>query len=365
MTPRLLSRIDLPMLLLIGMLLVVGVVNIHSASSDIGGEALSGFAFRQVFWIGIALAVLFFILLVPYRRIGRYAYLGYAAALLLLAVTLLFPAVKGSRRWIAVGPIHLQTSELMKVVLTIALARCLAVRKLERASELIVPTLLVAVPMILIFLQPDFGTAALLVPLLLAMLYTAGLPRRTFLALVIVGLHCLPVLYFTLKPHQKARIRAYVLQTELSQTQKRGEAYQSQQSKIAVGAGGWFGKGWRKGSQNRLGFVPERHNDFVFSVLCEEWGFVGAAVLLGSYLLLFLIGLGAAQATRDPFGRLLAVGLITILATQVLVNTSMTIGLVPITGLTLPLVSYGGSSLVTSMLAIGLVMNVKMRRVTE
>ena len=252
----------------------------------------------------------------------------------------------------------------MKVVLTLALARCLAVRKLQRPTELIVPFFLVGLPAFLIFQQPDFGTAALLVPLLFAMLYAAGMPNRSFLVLVLVALHCIPVLYFTLKPHQKARIRAYVFQTELSETQKRGEAYQGEQSKIAVGAGGWLGKGWRRGTQNRLGFVPERHNDFVFSVLCEEWGFLGAAVLLGSYLLLFLIGLGAAQATRDPFGRLLAVGLVTILATQVLVNTSMTLGLVPITGLTLPLVSYGGSSLVTSMLAIGLVMNVKMRRVT-
>ncbi|MBI4616507.1 MAG: rod shape-determining protein RodA [Planctomycetes bacterium] len=359
------SRVDWVFLALLVAIVGFGIANIRSASWLPRTETYAGFAVRQIFWALIGLAVLFFTLFLHYRRLGRFAYALYGMGLVLLAVTLLFPEVKGARRWIPLGILNLQTSELMKVFVLVALARHLSTNDLGRLVDYAVPILLVLVPMALVFLQPDFGMAALYIPVLVAMLLARGARMRHLAILAVAGASAIPLAYPFLKPHQKARIRSYVLQAERSETERQGDAYQVDQAKIAVGSGGLLGRGWGKGTQTRMGYIPEDHNDFIFAVVCEEWGFLGASLLLSLYLGVFLLGLSAADQTRDPFGRLFAVGVVAVYATQVLVNAGMNLGLVPITGLTLPLMSYGGSSLVTTLAAFGLLMNVKVRRAIE
>jgi rod shape determining protein RodA len=217
---------------------------------------------------------------------------------------------------------------------------------------------------VLILKEPDLGTALLLVPVLGAMLLASGASRK-HLAVAALTAVVLAVFsyFFLLRDYQIKRVHAFVYQGAYSKDQKIGEAYQLIQSKIAVGSGGVTGKGMFQGTQNMLNFTPFRHTDFIFAVVGEEWGFVGAAGLLALYLLIFTLSLSVAGRTREPFGRLLVTGLVTLLAVQVCINVGMTLGLAPVTGLTLPFVSYGGSSMVSSFLAIGLIANVASRRV--
>jgi rod shape determining protein RodA len=220
------------------------------------------------------------------------------------------------------------------------------------------------VPLVLILKEPDLGTSLLLVPVLGSMLLVSGASKRHLACAACVCLALAVFSYFfLLKDYQVKRVRAFLTQGSHSKEQKVGEAYQLIQSKIAVGSGGWTGQGWCRGRQNQLNFTPFRHTDFIFAVVGEEWGFVGASGLFALYLLIFTLSLGVAARTREPFGRLLVVGLVTLLAVQVCINVGMTLGLAPITGLTLPFVSYGGSSMVSSFLAVGLIANVASRKV--
>ena len=217
----------------------------------------------------------------------------------------------------------------------------------------------------LIVLQPDLGTAALLLPVLFAVLFVAGARRRHLFAvagLILVG----GVICFLMLPkhdYRRQRVATFLRQNLLTEEERLASGYQLEQSKIAVGSGGLRGKGWGKGTQNRLNYLPERHTDFIFAVIAEEGGFIAAAFLLLIYFLLFTSALSIAGRTRDSSGRVFVVGAVALLFTQVFINAGMTMGLAPITGLTLPLVSYGGSSLLSSMIALGLIFNIGMRRI--
>ncbi len=358
------SRFRWGLFLLALALLAVGVAFIHSASYKISTGAYEGYASKQLQWVGLGLVLFVGLLVVSYRTIGKLspfiylAGLGGLAAVLVLGVT-----VNGSRRWIPIGSVRVQPSEFMKLAVIVALARlCAHPDRLRRLRGLVVPGLLVLLPVGMIAMQPDMGTALVMVPIFFAITYAGGARVRYLLLLLMVGLALAPVMWFcVLRDYQKGRILAFI--NPESSEYRLSEGYHLIQSKVAIGSGGLTGKGWGMGTQNTHGALPERHTDFVFSVVGEEWGFAGCVFVLGLLFGIMLLCLDVAYSTNDPFGRLLVAGVCMMIFIQTVVNVGMTIGLMPITGLTLPLVSFGGSSLMTSMAGLSLVVNVGMRRV--
>jgi rod shape determining protein RodA len=358
-----------PVPLLLAALVFFGWLSILSASWR-SGEAGEGRYletwWRQLLWIGTGIAVFFACAVPHYLRFRRWAWWIYGAAIAgLLLVFVAGTVVNGSRRWIVLGPVQVQPSEFAKIAAVIALARVLRVRKaLEGWRGLLPPVLLVAVPMALIVKEPDLGTALLLLPAAGMMLLASGAPLRRLALAAAVGAALVPISYFfLLHDYQVKRVNAFLTQRSHSGEQKIGEAYQLIQSKIAVGSGGTAGKGWGRGTQNTLNFTPFRHTDFIFAVIGEEWGFAGASAAMALFLLLFALSISIASRTREPFGRILVVGLVSMLSAQVCINVGMALGLLPVTGVTLPFVSYGGSSMVASFAAMGLIANVGSKRV--
>jgi rod shape determining protein RodA len=358
-----------PLPLLLFVLLAFGWLSIWSASwksGEAGGGQYLNYYLRQLAWMAVGFSAFIAVAVPSYLTCSRWAWALYALGIAgLVAVFVVGSVVNGSRRWIVFGPIQVQPSEFAKIAVVVALAKYLMYRKnFDSAWKLLPPVLLAAVPMALILKEPDLGTTLLLVPVLGAMLLVSGASKRHLAAAAALGLALAAFSYaFVLKDYQVKRVRAFVTQGSHSKEQKIGEAYQLIQSKIAVGSGGWTGTGWCRGKQNMLNFTPYRHTDFIFAVVGEEWGFAGCAGLLLLYLLIFSLSLSAAARTREPFGRLLVVGLVTLLSVQVFINIGMTLGLAPITGLTLPFVSYGGSSMLSSFIAMGLIANVASRKV--
>jgi len=340
----------------------IGIVNLTSADSS-GEGGLSPAAVRQLFWVGIAFVAMLVVLIPDYRRLERLTPFVYVVGVgLLMAVLLIGPVIKGSQRWLDFGPIRLQPSELFKVIIVFAFARLISRRQSPAPLgllDLVVPALVLAAPAVLILRQPDLGTAMLVslcgasficvVPIRLK---TIGILGATGVAGVVLGWN------FYLHDYQKERVFVFLD----PERDPLGSAYHAIQSQIAVGSGGMFGKGWLQGSQTQLDFLPEQQTDFVFSVLGEEWGFIGAVSVLFIYLALMIRGLMIARASKDAFGAYLAVGLVALFFWAGTINVGMVLGIVPVVGVPLPLLSYGGSSLVTCMVAIGLMMNVSMRR---
>jgi len=340
-------------------LVAIGVAVIVSATDT---DLRHGFGQKQLIWTGVSLVVMLLVAAPSYLHIRRFAYAFFLATLPLLVLVLFLEPIKGARRWIRLPMFHLQPSELVKIAYICALGKYLMFRKSYRTLKgLVGPLLLTLVPMLLILRQPDLGTALVFLPVLYAMLFAAGARVRHLVIVAMLGLVCLAPLYLVMSHEQRSRITAWVGQKDVG-AYPRHEGYQLYMSKIALGSGGLFGKGFRRGSWTRMGYVPEDHTDFVFSVIGEEWGLAGCAVTLGLYVVIFASGLQAAAGTREPFGRLVAVGIVVLLAAQLIINAGMTVGLMPITGMTLPFVSYGGSSLVSSFVALGLLLNIAMRK---
>lgn len=349
-------------LTLIGISLLV----IHSASVRPDGTA-NPFVLRQVIWACAGLTVFGVLAHIPYPRIGRRSLVLFLLGIgALAAVFVIGTTVNGAKRWISVGPIRLQPSEFMKYVLVIVLARTIAgagprIRTWRGLAEISAVT---AIPFLMVLTQPDLGTALTYLPILVTMVFVAGARLRHLAAVAGVGLGSLPVALplawaFVLKDYQKLRILAFLD----SSGHSLGGAYQTTQSMIAIGSGGLFGRGYMQGTQGPLGFLPERHTDFIFAVICEDFGLVGGVVVLGLYGYLIATLARIARSSRDVEGRLLVTGVTTILTTQVAVNVGMALGVTPVTGLTLPLVSYGGSSLVAAMAGFGLAASVARSRV--
>lgn len=361
-----LSRFRWGLFLVTCTLLTVGVVFIHSASYKIATGTYAGYATRQLLWVGLGLGAFFCLLFVSYTTIGRLTPFIYLAGLTGLAVVLfLGVSVHGSRRWIPLGGVRVQPSEFMKLALILMLARYAASatmrEEMRELKALIVPGLLTLIPAAMVARQPDMGTAIVMVPIFFSIMYVGGARLKHLMLLVAVGLAFTPVLWFAvLKDYQKGRLLAFF--DPGSKKYSLSENYQVIQSKAAIGSGGLVGKGWGMGTQNTHGALPERHTDFVFSVVGEEWGFAGCVFALGLLFGIMLLCLDVAYSTGDPFGRLLCVGVSTVIFVQTAVNVGMTVGLMPVTGLTLPLVSFGGSSLLTSMAGLSLVMNVALRK---
>ena len=365
---RTLRQIDWVLLGAAFALCVLGVLFIWSASFRLseqeGDWRPTTQPLRQIAWLGLSLAVFILMVAVPYRVFMRLSYLFYVLGMALLVGVLFLPSIKNVHRWYSFGGILFQPSEHMKVVLVMTLARYLMYRENYRTLPgLVGPFILTLVPLVLVLKEPDLGTALIFLPILFALLYVAGARRKHLLAILFIGLASVPILYTcVLEDYQRERLRSFVNPAGHTGNIDAG-SYQVVNSVTAVASGGFTGKGWGRGPQNLFGFIPADTTDFIFAIFAEEWGFLGAILLFFLYFLIFSCGLSIARFTREPYGRLVAVGVVVMWAVQVFINIGMTVQLMPVTGLPLPFMSYGGSSLLSSFIALGLLINVGRRRI--
>lgn len=317
---------------------------------------------RQAIRFGIGLALMFGIALTDIRVWLRLAYVGYFGALaLLLIVELMGLTIMGATRWLDFGEFTLQPSELMKMALVLALARYYHEHTLEEAQSLrhlAVPAFLIAAPAVLVLRQPDLGTAALLVLGGSSMLVLAGVRARVFITLGVAAIAAVPFAWRFLREYQRERIFTFLD----PERDPLGAGYHILQSKIALGAGGLFGRGYREGTQSHLNFLPEMQTDFIFTTLAEELGLMGGLLLLGLYTLILIYGLAIALLSQNHFGRLVAMGASMTFFFYVFINIAMVTGLLPVVGVPLPLISYGGTAMVTLLAGFGLMMSVYIHR---
>lgn len=360
---RLIAHFDWPLLAVTLLLLGVGLITLLSASHT-PDRLFSSYILRQAVWAAAGLLTMFLAVSFDYRLLDRYSFAVYGVCLfLLLAVALVGAWGGGARRWLALGPVALQPSEFTKVAIVVLLASILQREVGERRlrhSIVLLCLVVVAVPTGLILKQPDLGTALILVFVGGGVLLVGGMPLRWGALGGAVFLAIVPHLWHHLKPYQQRRIQMY-FNPDLDPLRY---GYHIIQSKIAIGSGMVSGKGYLHGTQNRLNFLPEQHTDFIFSVFAEEWGFMGACVLMGLYAFLLLRCFVVISRARDSFGVLLAFGLTAVIFSQVLINIGMASGALPVVGVTLPFFSYGGSSLLVCCISIGLLLNISMRRFT-
>lgn len=358
------SQFDWGLFVLVLLLSGLGFTVLWSASHGADGEH-GPYAIRQMQWFIIGLAAMAVCLSFDYRHLQTRATALYGGLLLLLVLVLVLgKSSMGAQRWLPLGPLRIQPSEFMKLGMAVMMANVLS-RQDEPPPHgprnLLLPAALTVVPVGLVLIQPDLGTAALAGAVALVVVLFQGVRRKVLLAAGGVFLGGLPLAWGFLKDYQRQRILTFLD----PERDPLGAGYHIIQSKIAVGSGQILGKGFLHGTQARLQFLPERHTDFIFSVLAEEWGFLGSLFVLALYALLILWGLDIAAKARDTFGRLLAVGVTSIVFFHVVVNVGMVTGCLPVVGVPLPLFSYGGSSVLTTYLAVGILLNVKMRRFSQ
>lgn len=351
-------RVDTTLLLAVLGLLGIGLLLV--ASSTLGGRNadLTG---RQAMWMGVGIALMLAMLAVDYRVLLKFSFPIWAASLVPLVYLIVFGRrIAHVRSWVRFGGYQFQPAEVAKVATALLLAYLFENEQDRRLrpAALVKLFAMVLLPCLLVFLQPDLGLALTFLPLLLVGMYFGRMRRRWWVTLAVALAVCCAVGWMFLKDYQKQRITTFVH----PDADVAGAGYQVRQSKIAVGSGGLFGKGYRRGTQSQLRFLPVRHTDFIFAVLAEEFGFVGVLVVLGLYAAVVLRGLRLATHARDRGGAILVLGLIACLFFSVLLNTGMMIGLFPTTGIPLPLLSYGGSSVATTLASIGLILSVEARR---
>ncbi len=384
------------LLLAVAPLCAAGVLTINATTAS-HGAWLSTAARNQLVYMGIgAVGTILIVGVVGYRRLGRLAYPLFVLCLFALAWLVLadLPFVaeqRNARRWLRIAGVQVQPSEMMKIAYVLALAWYLRYRSNYRTLPgLIAPFVITLMPMALILKQPDLGTVLLFLPVLFVMLFMAGARLKHLVIIILLGMAATPFFWFKIRDYQRLRIAGVVLQspslreyfTERPDVWDRFASpgtnprewrrqlldweveagYQLVRGKAAIGSGGLFGEGLGRGVFVEYNLLPEKHNDFIFAMVAHQWGLVGALVLVFCYLAIIVIGCDVATLTNDPFGRLLAIGLTTMFGVQAFTNLLMTIGLGPVTGVTLPFVSAGGSSLVVSLLALGLLISVAHRR---
>ena len=358
---RLIQNFDWLLLLLTCAIMTVGLATLYSALFS-GGEVHSAVLKRQLYWLGTGLLVMSLVFSIDYQWFERFAYPAYVVGILLLLAVLIFgKTVSGSKRWIDLGLVVAQPSELMKPLLVIALARFFARQEKRggyRLRELWLPALMILLPVALIVMEPDLGTAALLLAIAVSVILFVGVKPSSLMLLGGFALGCLPLLWFLMKGYQRQRILTLLDPGR----DPLGAGYHIIQSKIAVGSGKFWGKGFLQGTQGQLRFIPEHHTDFIFTVLAEEWGFIGSMLLLALFLCFLLRCLNVARRSRDQFGTLLAFGTTAIVFWHVVINVAMVLGMLPVVGIPLPLVSYGGSSAVVTLTSVGVLLNVAMRK---
>lgn len=358
---RKLVELNWGLVLLICAVAAIGWMMLYSAA----GGSYSPWASRQMIRFAIGAVVMLSVAMVDIRFWLRYAYAIYALGLGLLVSVEVFGVIgMGAQRWVDLGLFKLQPSEVMKVALVLSLARYfhyLSTDEVGRLRWLIAPTLLIAAPVVLVLRQPDLGTAILLSAVGFGIFFMAGVRLWKFAVAAAVALGALPVIWSYLRDYQRARILTFVD----PERDPLGAGYHIMQSKIALGSGGLFGKGFMQGTQSHLDFLPEMRTDFIFTMLAEEFGMVGGLVLLSLYILLLAYSFAIALRARNQFGRLVAIGVTGGFFLYVFINIAMVMGLVPVVGVPLPLISYGGTSMMTLLIGFGLLMGVWIHRDAE
>jgi rod shape determining protein RodA len=358
------------MIALIFAIALIGLATVYSATYTSKGP--SSLYYRQLVWLAFGVMVMLLALVVDYHTVGRYAYVLYAVSLVLLLLVMAFGKTgMGAQRWLAIGPFAFQPSEFAKLSLTLALARYFAEdpkRGGYNLRDLAIPGAMVMIPLVLVLKQPDLGTALMLLLTSSLIVVIAGIRIRSLLVVFLIGATLASAVFLvspvrhkiwgSLKPYQQNRIRAFVDPG----SDPLGSGYHANQSKIAVGSGQITGKGFRQGTQSQMAFLPERHTDFIFAVISEEHGLLGAGLLVILYLVLLLTGVDTATNAKDRLGALMAGGIVSMISLYVFINVGMAVGIVPVVGVPLPLVSYGGTSIITTFLALGLLLNIQTRR---
>jgi rod shape determining protein RodA len=386
------NDLDWPLLIATLGLAAIGVAFVFSATSVHESEWNAAWYqqswLRQIFWCAMGMTAAGVICMVDYIVLARWSMVLYWAIIILLGVVFFFPPVNGARRWISFG-FTLQPSEFAKIAVILVQANYLSrpAEELRMADVFWKSIGLAALPFVMILAEPDLGSTLALIPITLGMMFVAGVPRRflgkVFGGLGLIAVLCVAAIFFAphslkekiAKSYQGQRLLTYfgrdfaprnATPDERKQWKKLQDekAYNVAQSLISVGSGGLWGKGWRQGTQYSLGFLPRlgAHNDFIFSVIGEEEGFVGSLVVLGLYTVLLFSGIKTASQARDRLGKLMAIGVVMLFFTHVFINIGMNIRLMPVTGIPLPLLSYGGSSVVCSLIAIGILLNIHIHR---
>ncbi len=358
------------MIALIAAIACIGLAAVYSATYTARGP--SSLFTKQLVWVSLGVLTMFLALIPDYHTVGRFAYILYALSLVLLLLVMVFGRTgMGAQRWLAIGPFAFQPSELAKLSLTLALARYFAEdpkRGQYDLKDLAVPVAMVLVPLVLVLKQPDLGTALMLLLTSTLIVVIAGIRLRSVMLVVLTAAVVATLVFAvppvrhkiwgSLKPYQQNRIKAFIDPS----SDPLGSGYHANQSKIAVGSGQISGKGYRKGTQSQMAFLPERHTDFIFAVIAEETGLIGSSLLVVLYLSLLLIGVDTARNAKDRLGVLMAAGIVAMISLYVFINIGMAVGIVPVVGVPLPLVSYGGTSIIATFLALGLLLNIQARR---
>ncbi len=367
---RLLSNLPWGMVTLIAAIALLGIASVYSATYTPQGP--SSLFTKQLIWVFLGVCVMIAALVPDYHTIGRYAYVLYAVSVAApVLVAIIGRTGMGAQRWLAIGPFAFQPSELAKLSLVLALARFYAEDPRSGnygLRDLAIPAAMLVVPLILVMKQPDLGTALMLAFTATLITVLAGIRLQAVVAVVLIGVVVASAVFLVppvrhaiwtkLKPYQQKRIKAFVDPA----SDPLGSGYHATQAKIAVGSGQTTGKGFRKGTQSQMAFLPERHTDFIFAVIAEEQGFLGSSLLIVLYVALLLMGVETAKNAKDKIGALMAGGITSMLSLYVFINIGMAAGILPVVGVPLPLVSYGGTSILTTFLAIGLLLNIRSRR---
>ncbi|MDD4601204.1 Peptidoglycan glycosyltransferase MrdB [bioreactor metagenome] len=359
---RLLRNLDFITIFVTCMIVAVSLIIIGSATHvNSPSEDRYWYVQRQGMFALVNIVLIFASLHFDYKSLSRYGNALYAVNLvMLLAVMFIGQSALGAQRWIQIGSLSLQPSEFSKLIMIIALANVLDTRtgKLNTFKDVLPIFIYVGIPFLLVLRQPDLGTSLVFMAILVGMIFVAGINTRLLMTMFGAAIALMPIFWHFLKDYQKKRLTVFIDPN----IDPLGSGYHIIQSKIAIGSGMIFGKGLFSGTQSQLNFLPENHTDFIFAVIGEELGFVGAAIVLLLYLVLLYRGIKIAGAARENFGTLLATGITSMLTFHVLVNVGMTAGIMPVTGIPLPLMSYGVSSLTTNLISIGILLNIYMRR---
>jgi rod shape determining protein RodA len=356
-------KIDFNLVFVILALNIIGLINLFSATHDPETIGVHRLFAMQVFWICFGWLLFLVMTIIDYKILTKLAYFLYCLNLVFLVLVKFWgKSALGATRWLDLGFFKYQPSETMKLVLVILLAKILAERNTSGGlgiRKLLYPLLLTAIPFVMTVIQPDLGTSMMLAAVSVSLLLFVGIKKRILITAIVGVILVLPLAYnFALKDYQKNRVLTFIDPTR----DPRGAGYNSIQSKIAVGSGKFLGKGFRKGTQSQLDFLPERHTDFIYSVLSEEHGFIGSFTVLTLFIILILIGIKIATQARDKFGALLVMGSLALIFWHMFVNIGMVIGILPIVGIPLPILSYGGSGMITTFLCLGIISSVAMRR---
>lgn len=362
---RLLTNFDWILLADVLLIIGIGISAIYTATAADYESFRMTPAFKQLLWLAISLPFLAIVLSIDYHTICRFTLILYIIMIVaLIAILFLGKTISGSRRWIQMGPMSIQPSEFSKLVMIAVFAEYFAGTKkheLLKLRDLLIPGLIISIPFLLIAKQPDLGTSIIIVLISFSIILLVGINKKSLLILFSSGLISLPFLWSFLKDYQRKRILTLLN----PYSDPLGTGYHAIQSKIAVGSGELWGKGFLEGTQSRLNFLPEKHTDFIFATIAEETGFIGSIIILMLFALLIYKGILIAHQCKDRQGVLIAAGVTSMITYHLFLNIGMAVGIAPIVGIPLPFISYGGSSLFTFMIAIGLLLNVSMRKYAD